>query len=338
MNPRNKLAVRTAVAGYGYWGPHMARNIAQIDGFELSAVIDLSAEKRKVVANNYPQTPVFSSIDEAIQSVELDAVIVATPTRTHYEIAKTALENKLHVIVEKPLTTDVETARELVRLANLNNVVLMVDHTYVYSAAVEAMRAMVLGGEIGDLVYFDSTRVNLGLFQPDVSVLWDLAVHDLAILQRITGRIPTAVSATGGRHLNARFEAAAFMTLYFNDLLFAHINVSWLSPMKIRRTVLSGTNKTVLFDDMLPDERLKVYDAGVETNGASLLHYRFGDISVPKLLNTEALKTELEHFLYCIGSGIEPISSGKSAIEIIATLEAAQRSMESGSKVIEIIR
>ena len=326
------------MVGYGYWGPHMARNIAQIDGFELSAVIDFSAEKRKVVANDYPQTPVFSSIDEAIQSVELDAVIVATPTQTHYEVAKTALENKLHVIVEKPLTTDVETARELVRLANLNNVVLMVDHTYVYSAAVEAMRAMVLGGEIGDLVYFDSTRVNLGLFQPDVSVLWDLAVHDLAILQRITGRIPTAVSATGGHHRNARFEAAAFMTLYFNDLLFAHINVSWLSPMKIRRTVLSGTNKTVLFDDMLPDERLKVYDAGVETNGASLLHYRFGDISVPKLLNTESLKTELEHFLYCIGSGIEPISSGKSAIEIIATLEAAQRSMESGSKVIEIIR
>ena len=326
------------MVGYGYWGPHMARNIAQIDGFELSAVIDLSAEKRKVVANNYPQTPVFSSIDEAIQSVELDAVIVATPTRTHYEIAKTALENKLHVIVEKPLTTDVETATELVRLANLNNVVLMIDHTYVYSAAVEAMRAMVLGGEIGDLVYFDSTRVNLGLFQPDVSVLWDLAVHDLAILQRITGRIPTAVSATGGRHLNARFEAAAFITLYFNDLLFAHINVSWLSPMKIRRTVLSGTKKTVLFDDMLPDERLKVYDAGVETNATSLLHYRFGDISIPKLLNTEALKTELEHFLYCIGSGVEPISSGKSAIEIIATLEAAQQSMESGSKVIEIIR
>ena len=316
----------------------MARNIAEIDGFELTAVIDFSAEKREIVTNKHPGTRVFSSIDEAIQSVDLDAVIIATPTHTHYEVAKTALENKLHVIVEKPLTTDVVTAADLVGIANFNNLVLLVDHTYVYSSAVDAMREMVLGGEIGDLVYFDSTRVNLGLFQPDISVLWDLAVHDLAILQRITGRMPTAVSATGGRHQNAKFEAAAFMTLYFNDLLFAHINVSWLSPMKIRRTVLSGTNKTVLFDDMLSDERLKVYDAGVEINADALLHYRFGDISVPKLINTEALKTELGHFLDCIKTGIEPISSGKSAIEIISVLEAAQQSIESGGKIIEVIR
>lgn len=316
----------------------MARNIAEIDGFELTAVIDFSAEKREIVANKHPGTRVFSSIDEAIQSVDLDAVVIATPVHTHYGVAKTALENKLHVIVEKPLTTDVVTAADLVGIANFNSLVLLVDHTYVYSSAVDAMREMVLGGEIGDLVYFDSTRVNLGLFQPDISVLWDLAVHDLAILQRITGRMPTAVSATGGRHQNAKFEVAAFMTLYFNDLLFAHINVSWLSPMKIRRTVLSGTKKTVLFDDMLPDERLKVYDAGVEINADALLHYRFGDISVPKLINTEALKTELEHFLDCIKTGIEPISSGKSAIEIISVLEAAQQSIESDGKIIEVIR
>jgi len=316
----------------------MARNIAEIDEVELTAVIDFSVEKREIAANKHPGTHVFSSIDEAIQSVDLDAVIIATPTHTHYDIAKTALLNKMHVLVEKPLTTDVASAVELVDLASINNLVLMVDHTYVYSSAVEHMKSLVDSGDMGDLVYFDSTRVNLGLFQSDVSVLWDLAVHDLAILQRITGRMPTAVSATGGRHQNAKFEAAAFMTLYFNDLLFAHINVSWLSPMKIRRTVLSGTKKTVLFDDMLSDERLKVYDAGVEINADALLHYRFGDISVPKLINTEALKTELEHFLDCIGTGREPISSGKSAIEIISVLEAAQQSIESDGKFIEVIR
>lgn len=316
----------------------MARNISQIDGFELCAVIDFSAEKRGVAENKHHGTPTFSSIGEALQFVEIDAVIIATPTHTHYDITKTALLNKMHVLVEKPLTTDVASAVELVDLASINNLVLMVDHTYVYSSAVEHMKSLVDSGDMGDLVYFDSTRVNLGLFQSDVSVLWDLAVHDLAILQRITGRMPTAVSATGGRHQNAKFEAAAFMTLYFNDLLFAHINVSWLSPMKIRRTVLSGTKKTVLFDDMLSDERLKVYDAGVEINADALLHYRFGDISVPKLINTEALKTELEHFLDCIGTGIEPISSGKSAIEIISVLEAAQQSIESDGKFIEVIR
>ena len=338
MKYRHQSSLRTAVVGYGYWGPHMARNISQIDGFELCAVIDFSAEKRGVAENKHPGTPTFSSIGEALQFVEIDAVIIATPTHTHYDIAKTALLNKMHVLVEKPLTTDVASAVELVDLASINNLVLMVDHTYVYSSAVEHMKSLVDSGDMGDLVYFDSTRVNLGLFQSDVSVLWDLAVHDLAILQRITGRMPTAVSATGGRHQNAKFEAAAFMTLYFNDLLFAHINVSWLSPMKIRRTVLCGTKKTVLFDDMLSDERLKVYDAGVEINADALLHYRFGDISVPKLINTEALKTELEHFLDCIGTGREPISSGKSAIEIISVLEAAQQSIESDGKFIEVIR
>lgn len=336
MNSRQHLSLRTAVVGYGYWGPHMARNISQIDGFELSAVIDFSIERWKVIESKHSGVPIFSSIDEALQSADLDAVIIATPTHTHYEIARTALLNNLHVVVEKPLTTNIASATELADLALKNRLVLMVDHTYVYSSAVENMKELVDSGELGALVYFDSTRVNLGLFQPDVSVLWDLAVHDLAILQRVTGRVPTAVSATGGRHQNAKFEAAAFMTLYFGDLFFAHINVSWLSPMKIRRTVLSGTKKTILFDDMLPDERLRIYDAGVEENEMALLQYRLGNISLPKLPSGEALKTELEHFLGCIRTGTEPISSARSALQIIATLEAAQQSMESGGTIVRI--
>lgn len=336
MNLGNETVLRTAVVGYGYWGPHMARNLSQISGFELSAVIDLSPARRKAVEDKHPGIPTFLTIDDAIQAIELDAVVIATPTNTHFEISKTALTNGLHVIVEKPLTTDVATSTELADLAIRKNLVLLVDHTYVYSPAVERMKELVDAGELGELVYFDSTRVNLGLFQPDVSVLWDLAVHDLAILQRVTGRMPTAVSATGGRHQNAKFEAAAFMTLYFDDLFFAHINVSWLSPMKIRRTVLSGTKKTILFDDMLPDERLRIYDGGVEENEMALLEYRLGNISMPKLPNAEALRTELEHFLECIRKGTEPISSARSALQIVATLEAAQQSMELGGTIVRI--
>ena len=336
MDEKINSVLRTAVVGYGYWGPHMARNISQISGFELSAVIDFSADRQAIASERHPGTPVFSTIDEAIQSIELDALVVATPTHTHFELAKKAIVNGLHVIVEKPLTTDVPSSMELANLAITNGCVLMVDHTYVYSTAVEQIKSLVDSGDLGELVYFDSTRVNLGLFQPDVSVLWDLAVHDLAILQRVTGRMPTAVSANGGQHRNAKYEAAAFLTLYFDDLFFAHINVSWLSPMKIRRTVLSGTKKTVLFDDMLPDERIRIYDAGVEQNESTLLQYRLGNILVPKLANSEALRTELEHFRECIKSGSQTISSASSAVEIIATLEAAQKSMESGGLLVQI--
>ncbi len=334
-NPKKILKV--VVLGYGYWGPHMARNISQLKNFELAAIVDFSDSRKMVAAEKHPEASIFNSLEDALRSVACDAVIVATPSHTHFQLAKAALMAGLHVIVEKPLTTNLDEARELTDLANSRDLILLVDHTYVYSPAVEVMREMVLGGELGDLVYFDSTRVNLGLFQPDVSVLWDLAVHDLAILQRITGRVPNRVSAAGGLHQRAKYEAASFLTLYYDDMFFAHINVSWLSPMKIRRTTISGTRKTILFDDMMPDERLRIYDAGVEQNDSALLQYRLGDISIPKLENSEALRTELIHFYESISAKSQPISSGQAAIEIIATLQAAQESMESDSRVIEII-
>lgn len=329
--------LKVVVLGYGYWGPHMARNISQLENFELAAIVDFSESRKTVAAEKHPEASIFNSLEEALESVACDAVIVATPSHTHFQLAKVALMAGLHVIVEKPLTTNLDEAHELNDLAKSRDLILLVDHTYVYSTAVEVMRKMVLGGELGELVYFDSTRVNLGLFQPDVSVLWDLAVHDLAILQRITGRVPKRVSAAGGLHHNAKYEAASFLTLYYDDLFFAHINVSWLSPMKIRRTVISGTKKTILFDDMMPDERLRIYDAGVEQNDSALLQYRLGDISIPKLVNSEALRTELIHFYESISSKSQPISSGEAAIEIIATLQAAQESMESDSKIVEVI-
>ena len=328
--------INAAVVGYGYWGPHMARNISQIPGFRLAAIVDFSESRRPAAMQLYPEVPAFSSLDDAIGSTTLDAVVIATPTHSHYSLAVEAIENGLHTIVEKPLTTNVNLAADLVRRAVQRSIVLMVDHTYVYSPAVNQMKQYVESNHLGNLVYFDSTRVNLGLFQPDVSVLWDLAVHDLAILSYVTGRHPVAVSATGGRHHQAKHEAATFLTLYFDDLFFAHINVSWLSPMKIRRTVLSGSDRTILFDDMMPDERLRIYEAGVEQSESALLHYRLGDVQIPKLGNYEALRSELEHFKDCINFGVTSRTAAESTLGVIATLESAQTSMNQQGKIVSI--
>lgn len=331
-----KAAINVAVVGYGYWGPHMARNVSQIPGLNLAAIVDFSEDRRSAAAQLYPEVPGFFSLDDAVDSTTLDAVIIATPTHTHHALALKAIYNGLHTIVEKPLTTSVELGAELVTMAADRSLVLMVDHTYVYSPAVNRMKQYVDSQHLGELVYFDSTRVNLGLFQPDISVLWDLAVHDLAILSYVTGRHPSAVSATGGRHQQAKHEAATFLTLYFEDMFFAHINVSWLSPMKIRRTVLSGSDRTVLFDDMMPDERLRVYEAGVKQDESALVHYRLGDVQIPKLENSEALRSELEHFRDCINHGITPRTAAASTLGIIATLESAQKSMDHRGTTVDV--
>jgi predicted dehydrogenase len=332
----DRTPIKAAVVGYGYWGPHLARNISEIPGFELTAVVDFSEARRRAAENSLPRIPTFSSLNEMLDVCELDAVVIATPTHSHYELAIQCIDHGLHAIIEKPLTTTVAAAKQLVENAEARGTVLMVDHTYCYSSPVHQMRLLVEDGSLGDLVYFDSTRVNLGLFQPDVSVLWDLAVHDLAILQYVTGRRPVAVSACGGRHSKARYEAATFLTLHFEDLFFAHINVSWLSPMKIRRTVLSGTEKTILFDDMAVDERIRVYEAGVQQDASDLLQYRLGDMCVPRIPNNEALRTELEHFRDCIHNGSEPVTSARSSLGIIAILESAQQSINEGGALMRV--
>jgi predicted dehydrogenase len=331
-----KKPLKVAVLGYGYWGPHIARNLSQIGGFTLSAIIDFASDKRIKATSVYPGVSTYETFDEALVNVELDAVIIATPTSSHFALTRQALENDLHVIVEKPLTANTIEAQFLTELANTKKLVMMVDHTYLFTPAVAKIKELVESGEVGELVYFDSTRVNLGLFQPDVSVLWDLAVHDIAILQHVTGRFPTSVSATGGRHKSTKYDAASFMTLHFEDLFFAHINVSWLSPMKIRRLVLSGTKKTILFDDMLADERIRIYDVGVDLGESDLLQYRLGDVAIPKLNNSEALRTELEHFLECIMTGRQSWSSGRFGTSVVSCLEAAEKSVTSNGRQIFI--
>lgn len=326
--------IKVAVLGYGYWGPHMARNLFQMEGFSLVAIIDLSTERLKIAAQRFPNVPGFHTLEEAVEAGSIDALIIASPTHTHFDLAIQSLNYGLHTLVEKPLTTSTEQARALTLLAKKNNCILMVDHTYLYSPAVEKLRELVDSGDLGDLIFFDSMRVNLGLFQPDVSVLWDLAVHDLAILGYVTGKWPISVSAVGGRHQSSNYDAAVFLTLKFSDLFFAHINVSWLSPMKIRRTVLSGSSKTVLFDDMSVDERIRIYDAGVDAGVDALLEYRLGDVAVPRIPNAEALAIELRHFRDCIIEGLESRSSGQESVAVIAILQAAQLSAErDGEKI-----
>ena len=324
----SKKILNVAVLGYGYWGPHMARNLSQLDGFSLAAVIDLSSERLEIASQRFPNVPMFHSIAEAIAVVAIDALIIASPAHTHFDLALQSLECGLHTLVEKPLTTSTNQAQALSVLAKKQNLVLMVDHTYLYSPAVEELKKLVDTENLGDLVFFDSMRVNLGLFQPDVSVLWDLAVHDLAILGYVTGRRPISVSAVGGRHQSSNYAAAVFLTLKYSDLFFAHINVSWLSPMKIRRIVLSGAKKTVLFDDMAMDERIRVYDAGVDAGVEALLEYRLGDVTIPRIANTEALANELLHFRECIFQGFDSKSSAHESIAVVAILEAAQMSIE----------
>jgi predicted dehydrogenase len=265
--------------------------------------------------------------------------LIATPADTHFELAARCLRESCHVLVEKPLTTDLGSAEMLVRLATEVNRQLMVDHTFLFSPAVRKMKQLLEDAPIGDLVYFDSVRTNLGIFQPDVSVLWDLAVHDLSILMHLVELKPRSISATAGRHPKAKNDAAVFLTIEFQGSFFAHINVSWLSPMKVRRLVLSGSSQTILYDDMNSDERIRVYAASVEQHGlkeSDLLEYRLGDILIPRITWKEPLRVELEHFRDVITSGEPLISSGESALPIIRVLEYAQRSLDQSGRAVEI--
>lgn len=323
--------LRIALIGFGYWGPNIARNIAGYPQAELAAVCDLSPQRLLSVSTSFPSTPTCRTIDD-LDASTFDAVVIATPTRTHYPLAKYFLELGKHVLVEKPLTADSGEARELVDLAHLRDLTLMVDHTFVYTDAVRLMKKLVDDGSMGDLVYFDSSRVNLGLFQPDVSVMWDLAVHDLAILDYLIDKRVVLVSATGGIHRASNHPAVAALSLEYETGFFAHLMVSWLSPVKLRRILLGGTESTVVFDDLSTDEKIKVYDSGVDISSpedarSALLNYRLGDVLVPRLSNTEALRREISHFVECVRQGREPETSGRRAVGIVETLEAAHKSI-----------
>ena len=333
--------VRAGVIGYGYWGPNIVRNLAGLDHCEVTTICDMNANALKRAQKAYPGAHLTTEFDEVLKSPAIDAVAIVTPVWTHYQLAKTALENGKHVFVEKPFTSNSAQAMELIELAERKNLRIMVDHTFLFSGAVRKIRQLIDNGTLGKLYYFDSTRVNLGLFQHDVSVIWDLAPHDLSIMDYILGAQPEAVAATGGNHYSNLAEMA-YITVFFPGNVIAHINVNWLSPVKVRMTLIGGRDKMLVWNDLEPDEKIKVYDKGVDVkNGQGvydlLVSYRSGDVWAPKVDGTEALKTELAYFIDCVTSGKTPSNDGHAGLRVVKLLEAAEESLKNRGKIVEIV-
>jgi predicted dehydrogenase len=323
--------VKFGVIGYGYWGPNVVRNLQTTPGAEISAVCDKSSAARKKVHKNYPQLYVAADATEVLTSPEIDAVAIVTPVWTHYELAKAALENGKHVFVEKPFTSNVNQAEALIELAEKKNLKIMVDHTFLFTGAVRKIKQLLQENLLGKLYYYDSTRVNLGLFQHDVNVVWDLAPHDLSIMDHVIEGNPEALVATGQKHLNG-FEDVAYITLYFPDQVIAHVNVNWLSPVKVRTTLIGGEKKMLVWNDLEADEKVKIYDKGVDINNREglyelLVNYRSGDMWSPQLEQVEALKQELAYFIHCITTGANPMNDGAAGLRVVKMLEAANKSL-----------
>jgi predicted dehydrogenase len=334
--------IRIGVIGYGYWGPNLVRNFVESKETQVVAVADMRQDRLDLVQCRYPGIDVMSDYRDLLKHPSVDAVAISTPVSTHFPLAMEALKAGKHVLVEKPMTTSSEEAVRLIEEADRRGLVLMVDHTFVYTGAVRKIRELIDKGSIGDVYYYDSTRVNLGLFQHDVDVIWDLAVHDLSIMEYILPGAPIAVSATGIGHVNGATENIAYVTLFYGGSLIGHLNVNWLSPVKVRRTLIGGSKQMIVYDDIENSEKVKVYDKGVTVrNGAEsrykmLVSYRSGDMYAPQLDVTEALSLEARHFADCITNKKTPITDGYSGLRVVSVLEAATRSMKDQGRAVQL--
>ena len=330
------------VVGFGYWGPNLVRNFAQLDGAEIVAICDGDADRRRVGKKLYPAVTTYESLTEMLRDPAVDAVAVATPVMTHHRLSLEALEAGKHVFVEKPFTATAAEGEELIELADRRGLTLMVDHTFIYTSAVRKIHDLIEAGDLGTLYYYDSVRVNLGLFQSDVSVMWDLAVHDLSIMDYLLGVDPISVAATGVAHVTGQPENMAYVTCMFEDNLIAHFHVNWLAPVKVRRTLLCGSEKMVVFDDVEMSEKVKVYDKGIIFDDADThayqrhVGYRTGDMWAPRLDNIEALAVETRHFIDCIETGATPLSDGRAGLRVVKILEAAHESMDNSGQPVTI--
>ena len=332
--------LRIGVIGYGYWGPNIVRNLYALGTCEVAALCDKSQAQLQKARRVYPGLHLTEDVAEVITSPGIDAVAIVTPVWTHFELAKAALENGKHVFVEKPFTSTVAQAEELVELAARKNLRIMVDHTFLFTGAVRKIRELIDNGTLGPLYYFDSSRINLGLFQHDVSVVWDLAPHDLAIMDYVIREKAEAVVATGSSHFN-HLADVAFLTIYFPNNVLAHINVNWLSPVKVRTTLIGGRDKMLVWNDLEVDEKIKVYDKGVNVSSKEgvydlLVSYRSGDVWSPKVDQTEALKAELGYFFKCIDENATPFNDGEAGLRVVRMLEAADKSLMDRGRVIPL--
>jgi predicted dehydrogenase len=330
--------VRVGVIGYGYWGPNIVRNFQAQDRSRVVAVCDKSVNSLQRVRQAHPEMPVTQECKELLEASDIDVVAIVTPVWTHYELAKAALENGKHVFVEKPFTCTTAQGEELIELAERKHLKIMVDHTFLFTGAVRRIRQLIDDGALGKLYYYDSTRVNLGLFQHDVNVIWDLAPHDLSIMDYLIKQKPDAVVATGEGHLNGVADVA-FLTLYYPDNMISHINVNWLSPVKVRTTLIGGEKKMVVWNDLEADEKIKIYDKGVEMSGdvyKLLVSYRSGDMWAPRIEQVEALKVEAAYFIECILKNKQPLNDGAAGLHVVRILEAADRSLEQKGKIVQL--
>ncbi|MFZ9756161.1 MAG: Gfo/Idh/MocA family protein [Bacteroidia bacterium] len=331
------------IVGLGYWGPNLVRNFSAAAEAEVRCVADRDAARLQKIHSLYPAVDLLSEATEVFQRSDIDAVVLATPINTHFPLAKMALEAGKHVLVEKPLATSRAEVLELMEIADRKGLQLMVDHTFLYTGAVQKIKSLVDSGELGELQYFDSTRINLGLFNPNWSVIWDLAVHDLSIFDYISsGKKPVAVSATGISHTQMGIEDIAYISLFFNDSTIAHITSSWISPVKIRKTMIGGSKKMVIYDDVEPTEKIKIYDSGFSVSSPEDMHrwlvdYRFGDIAIPKIAQTEALLGVAQDFVSAIVRGTRPLSDRESGLNVVTILEAAQQSVKQRGQTVSLV-
>ena len=329
------------VIGYGYWGPNLARCVADTADCHLAAVADASPAALARAAKRHPAARLHEDWRALVADPAVDAVMVATPVDAHFDMALAALRAGKHVMVEKPATTTSDQARILIEEAAQRRLLLLVDHTFVYTSAVQKIGDIMRRGDLGELYYYDSTRVNLGLFRQDVNVIWDLAVHDLSILDFILPEQPVAVSASGTGHFKGGLEDMAHLTLFYPGRTVAHLNVNWLAPVKVRQTLIGGSKRMIVYDDLEPSEKVKVYDRGVSmdeaANGVDMrVSYRSGDMWAPQLSVKEALLNETEHFVDCIANAAEPMTPGESGLRVVRTLECAMASLRQRGHPVEI--
>lgn len=337
--------IQVGVVGYGYWGPNLVRNFNECPGSRVGAICDANPDRLALARARYPSAEACKDYQALLKNPALDAIVIATPVSSHFPLALQALQAGKHVLVEKPLTASSEHAEKLIEEALRRRLVLMVDHTFVYTGAVRKMRELVDKHELGQIYYYDAVRVNLGLFQHDVSVIWDLAVHDLSIMDYVLRLRPESVSATGVSHVAGEPENIAYLTLHCDGNLIAHVHVNWLAPVKIRQTLIGGSKRMIVYDDLEPSEKLRIYDKGIAISGRGneaekvyklLVSYRMGDMWAPQLDMTEALRAEVLHFTRCIEKNERPLTDGEAGLRIVRLLEAATRSMQKRSEPIKV--
>lgn len=332
---------RVGLIGYGYWGPNLARNFNAHPECELVRIADMTDSRRALAQRTYPGIDVVDDGAKITQADDIDIVVVATPVFTHYEFAKVALEQGKHVWVEKPMTSDLAQAKELVDLAGSKGLTLMVDHTFLFTGAVQEMKKLVESGDLGDLYYYDSVRINLGLFQHDINVIWDLAPHDLSIMDYLLGPSARAISANGVGHFNTGLEDVAYVSVFYDNNVMAHFHVNWLSPVKLRKTVVGGSKRMLVWDDLNMEERIKIYDKGMDVETQEGMYRvlatpRFGTMRSPVVPSIEALSAEVDYLVKSIQSGEAPFNDGQAGARIVAMLEATDVSLKSHGAIIEL--